>query len=190
MGVRTLQLTDGAVFFCTFTCWNWLALIERTKTYDRIYNWMHIATGKGFSILGYVIMPNHVHLLIHAPEGASINALLANAKRFLAYDILERLQASGDISMLVQLQQGVRPGDAHRGQQHRVFATSSDIREVLDEAMLIQKLDYMHANPVTGVWNLVEQAHHYPHSSMAFYVNGPGLPCPAPIVHYHMILHG
>jgi REP element-mobilizing transposase RayT len=89
---------------------------------------MHIATGKGFSILGYVIMPNHVHLLIHAPEGASINALLANAKRFLAYDILERLRTSGDHDTLVQLRQGLRPGDVQRGQQHRVFATSSDIR--------------------------------------------------------------
>ncbi len=190
MGVRTLQRTDGAVFFCTFTCWSWLPLIERTKAYDRIYNWMHIATGKGFSILGYVIMPNHVHLLIHAPEGASINALLANAKRFLAYDMLDRLHASGDQDLLTQLQAGLRPGDAQRGQRHRVFATSSDIRECLDEPMLIQKLEYMHGNPVSDAWNLAENALDYPHSSAAFYAHGPGHPCPAPIVHYHMILHG
>ncbi len=85
MGVRTLQRTDGAVFFCTFTCWKWLALIERTKAYDRMYNWMHIATGKGFSILGYVIMPNHVHLLIHAPEGASTLPALACSECLMVY---------------------------------------------------------------------------------------------------------
>ena len=42
MSVRTLQRTDGATFYCTFTCWNWLPLIERTNTYDHIYRWMHI----------------------------------------------------------------------------------------------------------------------------------------------------
>ncbi len=84
MSVRTNQRTDGAVFFCTFTCWDWLPLIERTGAYDRVYNWMHIARSKGFRILGHVIMPNHVHLLIHAPAGPSINALLANAKRFFS----------------------------------------------------------------------------------------------------------
>jgi len=115
---------------------------------------------------------------------------LANAKRFLAYDMLDRLHASGDQDLLTQLQAGLRPGDAQRGQRHRVFATSSDIRECLDEPMLIQKLEYMHGNPVSDAWNLAENALDYPHSSAAFYAHGPGHPCPAPIVHYHMILHG
>ena len=55
--------------------------------------------------------------------------------------------------------------------------------------MLLQKLEYMHANPVTGVWNLVSNAVDYPHSSMAFYVHGPGHAGAAPIIHYHKILY-
>lgn len=190
MAVRKEQRTDGAIFFCTFTCWKWLPLIEHTKAYDHIYGWMHIASTKHFSLLGHVIMPNHVHLLVHAPEGASINALLSNAKRFLAYGILQRLVDAGDAAMLATLRAGLRPGDAQRGQKHRVFATSSDIREVLDERMLIQKLEYMHANPVSGVWDLVPNALHYPHSSAAFYAYGPEHAGPAPLVHHHNIIFG
>lgn len=186
MSVRKLQRTDGAVFFCTFTCWAWLPLIERAQAYDRVYNWMHIARGKGFRILGYVIMPNHVHLLLFAPAGPSINALLANAKRFLAYDIIERLKDEGEQEVLIQLKAAVRPGDVKRGQEHRVFATSSDIRECFDEAMIGQKLEYMHANPVSGKWALVENALDYPHSSMAFYERGDGLP--APVEHFEAVL--
>jgi hypothetical protein len=48
MSVRTLQRTDGAIFFCTFTCYGWMHLIELTKCYDRIYNWMRIAHDNGF----------------------------------------------------------------------------------------------------------------------------------------------
>ncbi|MBK9761194.1 MAG: hypothetical protein IPO90_14785 [Flavobacteriales bacterium] len=187
MSVRTLQRSDGAVFFCTFTCWAWLPLFQLTNSYDRLYTWMHLARGKGFRTLGYVIMPNHVHLLLLAPSGPSINALLANAKRFLAYDIINRLSEKGELDMLTQLQEAVRPSDRARGQAHRVFTTSSDIRECFDEAMIEQKLHYMHANPVSGKWSLVDNAIDYPHSSMAFYLRDSD--SPAPIERYDVVWH-
>lgn len=59
-------------------------------------------------------MPNHVHMLVHAPEGVAINALLSNAKRFLAYDILQRLTDAGDEATLARLRSGLRQGDAER----------------------------------------------------------------------------
>jgi REP element-mobilizing transposase RayT len=172
MSVRTRQRTDGATFYCTFTCWQWLPLIERTNAYDHIYNWMHIARSKGFRIFGFVIMPNHVHLVIHAPEGSSINALLANAKRFLAYAIRDRLVTGGEHALLEALGAAVRPCDPARGQRYRMFMPSSDIRECYDEAMIQQKLDYIHANPVKGKWMLAQNYLDYPHSSAGFYERG------------------
>ncbi len=188
MSVRTLQRTDGAMFYCTFTYWNWLHLIEATALYDRIYNWMHLAQAKGFRFTGYVIMPNHMHLMVWAPEGSSINTLLSNAKRFLTYDMIARLQEQGNSPLLEQLRQGVRGGDAARGQKHRGLATSSDIRECFDEAMIEQKLDYMHGNPVSDHWTLVADYLDYPHSSAAFYERSRS--GPAPLVHYHEIMDG
>jgi hypothetical protein len=38
--------------------------------------------------------------------------------------------------------------------------------------MIEQKLDYIHHNPVSGKWNLVEDFTRYPHSSAAFYKLG------------------
>lgn len=147
---------------------------------------MHIARGKGFRILGFVIMPNHVHLLLFAPAGPSINALLANAKRFLAYDIIARLKGQGEHELLGRLKAAVRPSDVKRGQEHRAFTTSSDIRECFDEAMVRQKLEYMHANPVSGKWSLVQNALDYPHSSMGFYERGDV--SPAPVEHFELVL--
>jgi REP element-mobilizing transposase RayT len=151
-----------------------------------MYNWMHWAHAKGFRIFGYVIMPNHVHLVIHAPEGMSINRLLANAKRFLAYEIRDRLIRQGELALLEMLKAAVRPCDAARGQEYRVFMPSSDIRECFDEVMLLQKLDYIHTNPVKGKWMLAENYLDYPHSSAGFYERGD--PTTAPVVHYQMEL--
>ena len=183
MSVRKLQRTDGAIFFCTYTCWNWLPLIETTALYNAVYKWMWITHRKGHLILGHVIMPNHVHVMLFVREGHSVNALLSNAKRFLTYEMIGRLQRAGNNAMLDILKNAVRPSDRARGQKHRGFTTSSDIRECLDEAMIQQKLEYMHGNPVKGKWSLVEDAIDYPHSSMAFYFRGTK--GAAPTTHYH-----
>jgi REP element-mobilizing transposase RayT len=79
MAVRKTRTKDGAVYFGTFTCFQWLPLIEAVRAYDAIYQWMHIANAKGYHFLGYVIMPNHVHFLIRVPEGGRINTMLPTA---------------------------------------------------------------------------------------------------------------
>ena len=41
-------------------------------------------------------MPNHLHVLIHLSHNKdSINKILANGKRFLAYEIVRRLEDAG-----------------------------------------------------------------------------------------------
>ncbi len=188
MAVRKLQHREGGVYFCTFTCWGWLPLIQRADAYEAVYRWMWIAHRKGCRLVGHVIMPNHVHLLVRVPRGTSINVLLANAKRFMAYELVARLERMGDRATLDALRADVRASDHARGQRHRVFRTSSDIRECTDEEMLTQKLDYIHANPVSGKWSLVEDAMDYPHSSFGFYERGDR--SPAPIEHYELMIDG
>lgn len=172
MAVRKQRSKGNAVYFCTFTCYRWHALIEACQAYDAVYKWMHIATAKGFRFMGYVIMPNHAHFLVHVPEGADVNTMLGNGKRFIAYEIVARLEADHRHDLLGQLREGVRPSDAVRGQKHRVFETSTDIKECFDGKMILQKLQYMHANPVSKRWKLVDDAVTYAHSSFAFYVHG------------------
>ena len=59
---RTIPYSSG-IFFITFTCHQWLPLIDTTNGYDIIYNWFEHLKSKGHYIDGYVIMPNHVHAL-------------------------------------------------------------------------------------------------------------------------------
>lgn len=41
----------------------------------------------------YVIMPNHIHVIIDFGTSAiSINTIVSNAKRFMAYEIIKRLK--------------------------------------------------------------------------------------------------
>ena len=72
-------------------------------------------------------MPNHLHLLIFVNENESINKLLANGKRFLAYEIVKRLELQKQHEILAQLQLAVTVKEKQRQKKHRVFEVSSDI---------------------------------------------------------------
>lgn len=99
-------------------------------------------------------MPNHLHILLHVRHNQSnINTILGNAKRFFAYEIVERLTEKKRYHVLRQLSDKVNPQERLRKKKHRVFEVSSDIKICYNEDIILQKLEYIHANPVSGKWN-------------------------------------
>ena len=56
-----------------------------------------------------------------------------------------------------------------KGQRHKVFEDSFDAKECYSNKFVYQKLDYMHKNPVSKKWRLVNDFTDYLHSSAAYY---------------------
>lgn len=171
MSVRLLQQNErGGIYFITFTCFRWKPLIQLTATYAAVYKWFDYLTGKEAAIIGYVILPNHVHLLVHLPPTFKTpNVVVGNAKRFLAYEIIKRLEALKAEPLLQELHGAVKKREAKKGQIHKVFEESFDCKECYSPEFIEQKLAYMHHNPVRGKWNLADDFALYPHSSAGFY---------------------
>ena len=115
-------------------------------------------------------MPNHLHLLIFINENESINKLLANGKRFLAYKIVKRLELQKQREILAQLQLAVTVKEKQRQKKHRIFEVSSDIKPCYTEKFLLQKLNYIHNNPIMPKWKLASHPEGYFHSSACFYM--------------------
>ncbi len=84
MAVKTsIDYTEG-IYFITFTCQDWLSLFEITKSYDIVYKWFDYLKTKGHFVKGFVIMPNHLNVLIDfGISSKSINRIVGNAKRFM-----------------------------------------------------------------------------------------------------------
>jgi len=66
----------------------------------------------------------------------------------------------------------VQEKELEKGKKHQVIRLSFDARLCYDEPMLEQKLNYIHKNPVSGKWNLVDNFINYKHSSACFYEMG------------------
>jgi REP element-mobilizing transposase RayT len=78
------QVTNAGIYFITFTNYQWLWLLEKTKGYDLVYKWFDVLSTKQHAINGFVIMPNHLHLLLYyAGGGQSLNTIVGNGKRFM-----------------------------------------------------------------------------------------------------------
>jgi REP element-mobilizing transposase RayT len=169
---RKIPYSSGH-YFITFTCYNWLPLIETTNSYDLVYNWFHHLTNNGHFITGYTIMPNHLHVTIAFREtGKDINKIIGDGKRFIAYEIIKRLKQQGAAELLATLANAVNASDRKRGKHHEVWEDSFDWKECTGQKFTEQKLNYMHMNACTGRYNLAPGPEEYLHSSAKYYATG------------------
>jgi REP element-mobilizing transposase RayT len=171
MPVRKAIPEKDGVYFITFTCCNWLPLFKICNAYDAVYTWFNHLKQQGHYIIGYVIMPSHVHAIIaFSNTGKSINTIVSNGKRFIAYDLVTRLQKQNSHLVLNELSSSLNNTEIKEGKLHNVFETSFDWKECRTEKFIQQKLDYIHLNPCKA--KLVELPEQYQHSSVKYYLTG------------------
>ena len=157
------------MYFCTFTCHEWMHLFELTKGYDLVYIWFNVLREDKIEIVGYVIMPNHVHSILYFPEaGFNLDKILSNGKRFMAYGLVNRLERANDTNTLTILENEVTEREKKKKQLHKVFKDFFDAKPIFSEKFVLQKLNYIHYNPVKGKWRLAKDfvsydivAHHF-----------------------------
>lgn len=90
----------------------------------------------------------------------------------MAYKIVKKLKQQNNAQMLEKLSSIVNHTGKQRGKLHEVFEPSFDWKECLTDDFIEQKLNYIHANPCKGEWNLVEDVCEYTHSFAKFYFTG------------------
>jgi REP element-mobilizing transposase RayT len=173
MSIKRLHKSTCPLYFFTFTCFDWLHHFEIVKGYDLVYRWFDLLKETGCFSAAWVIMPNHLHGILHfSRDGLNLNKIIANGKRFMAYEMIRRLEQSGQGEILNTLASAVSMRERKKGQLHKVFRDSFDAKCIYSKWFLDQKLDYIHLNPVRGKWKLVEDYTDYEHSSASFYVLG------------------
>ncbi len=167
------RLITANANFCTFTCCEWMHLFELTNSYDLVYGWFDILKKDKIEVVSYVIMPNHVHSILYFLEaGFDLNKILSNGKRFMAYELVNRLEKANDTNTLTILRNALTERERKKKQLHKVFKDSFDAKAIFSEKFLMQKLKYIHYNHVKGKWSLAKDFVSYEHSSASFYEEG------------------
>ena len=70
-------------------------------------------------------MPNHVHAVISfINTGQSINTIIGNDKRFMAYEIIKLLEQQSETALLDKLSRGIEAWRKKNNKQHNVWELS------------------------------------------------------------------
>jgi REP element-mobilizing transposase RayT len=173
MPIRRQIHKNYGTYFITFTNVRCIPLFQITNSFDAVFKFFDVIKSQGHRINAYVIMPNHFHGIFSFEQTSkSINKIIGDGKRFLAYEIIRRLKENNRIDLLKQLQEDVEPFAKKGGKHHVVFEPSFDWKECTGQSFLHQKLDYIHYNPCKGNVPLVAHPLDYPYSSARDYLTG------------------
>jgi putative transposase len=119
----------------------------------------------GFLIFAYVIMPDHLHLITNDPNGSA--EVLRYVKGITARRVIDYLKAGDFASSLAKL----RHPEWKRKHAYSLWQKEKNVFSIFSEAMLMQKMNYIHSNPVRA--GLVERAIDYRWSSARIWQGCP-----------------
>ncbi|GAB2768668.1 hypothetical protein GCM10027275_09120 [Rhabdobacter roseus] len=163
---RNSRLEMKAVYFWTDTIKDWKPLLKPDKYKEIILSsWQELVKRKLIAIYGFVIMPNHLHVVweMNAPNGKE--SPYASFNKFTSHLFLKDLKANHP-AVLPHFKVD-DPERAHRFWQRDPLAILMDSQKKVE-----QKIEYMHNNPLQERWNLADRPENYYWSSAGFYETG------------------
>ncbi len=174
MARRNRIFIPNETYFITFTILGWRNIFVQDKYCDLIYSWFEYIREKySNSIYAYVIMPNHIHLLLKVSDKSpNLSVLMMNAKRFLAYGIVKILKEDNKMELLQYFSQNARK---NTGAKHKLFEDRFDSLIIQSEKFFLEKLKYIHKNPCNKHWRLADCPENYKYSSASNYILGKGV---------------
>ena len=167
------KITDQfAIYFVTFTIVKWVDVFSRLECKQLIINSLkYCCKEKGLNIYAYVIMSNHLHLIISAEENSKgVSAIIRDFKSYTSKAIISWLVNSNKESrkewMLEIFRKSAKYGKAN--QNYQLWKQRSHPIILFYPKFIFQKLDYIHMNPVVA--GIVEKPEHYCFSSAQNYI--------------------
>lgn len=161
-------------YFITCTIVDWIDIFTRKNYREAVISCLKFCIEKkGMVLFGYVIMSNHVHLIVQSRDG-KLSDLLRDFKKFTAKEILSILQTEPESRREWILERLAKATETHsRNKNFQVWKYGNHAEEVFTLKFMWDKLHYVHLNPVRA--GIVEKAIHYVYSSASNYANGKGL---------------
>ncbi len=124
-----------------------------------------------FLLVGWVLMPDHFHLLIKPEPAHTMSLILQRLKDRTARGILAALRKHPENSCCRKMLARFHlPPTVHDESHDRVWQRRFYPFNVYSETKRLEKLDYMHNNPVKR--SLVSSPDQWPWSSCRFYYLG------------------
>ena len=173
----TLRFTKQ-LYFTTSTVIDWMDVFTR-PVYKHIVvdSLNYCQANKGLDIYAWVLMTNHLHMIVGTHEQADneIGDLMRDFKKFTSKQLIKAIQENEHESRKDWLLDrcSFRGANDTKIKNYKFWQDGSYIEHVCNRNFFMEKLNYIHMNPVRQ--EIVDSPEDYPYSSARNYHGLQGL---------------
>ena len=151
--------------FFTATIIEWKHLLANDEFKNIIIDSLRFLKNEGSIVVyAFVIMPNHIHLIWQIQEGFKRENVQMRFLKFTSQQIKFKLLDTSNTYL-----EGFMVGLSDR--KYQFWQRNSLSIDLWTDYVFMQKLEYIHNNPVRENWILAEYPEDYKYSSANFYLN-------------------
>jgi len=163
------------IHFVTFTIVDWVDVFTRPAYKQPIIDSLiYCQQQKGLEVYAYCLMTNHIHLLVAAQKPATLPDIIRDFKKHINKQIIKLVETENESRrdwLMHRFKFNAKYDN--RIQDYKVWQDGYHGIACDYPAILLQKLNYIHENPVRA--GIVTVPEHYLYSSAANYAGEKGL---------------
>jgi REP element-mobilizing transposase RayT len=163
------QINDQeGVYFLTFQIVDWIDVFTRQIYRDIIIDSLNYAIkNKNLQLFAFVIMSNHVHLIVQSENG-QLSGTVRDVKKFTCKKIIETIQSIPESRKDWMLHRfSFKAAQHSRNKIYQVWTHENHAVHLYSAKFIREKIDYIHNNPVRA--GIVEKPENYLYSSARNY---------------------
>ena len=159
-------IEDINYYFITTTIVEWQNVFVFDELFEVIIaSLKYCIDHKGLHLHAYVIMPNHVHYIVSVDSAQHLSDIIRDLNRFTSRQITHILKKTMRTDLLDVFQKAAI--EEGRGNIYKVWLEGYHPIAIYSEDFFLQKLKYMHENPVRK--KLADQPENWKYSSARNY---------------------
>ena len=121
-----------------------------------------LAEAKRVKIYGFVIMPNHIHIIWQVQKEHKLKNVQRDFMKFTSQQIQKDLRTNNP-SLHQEFEVNLKD------RKYQIWQRNPLSIDLYSREVIEQKLDYIHNNPVQGKWMLTDEPANYLYSSSSYY---------------------
>lgn len=135
---------DTQFYFLTSSIVHWMPIFIEHRLFSLVTeNLAYCTENKDLTIHGYVIMPNHIHLLVNS---SNLSNIMRDFKSFTSKQITDQLKKENRSFQLKIFRSAAEQDD--KSEDYRIWQQGFYPIGIESESFHKQKLNYIHNNPV------------------------------------------
>ncbi len=168
--------TPEGIYFISFATVGWIDVFTRRNYKEILIESLSFCQReKGLELFAWCLMTNHVHLIARSKEGFLLQDIIRDFKKFTSKRLIKAIEENSQESRKEwMLSIFKRAGEYNSNNtNYQFWRQDNKPIEIYSNAVIDQKLDYLHNNPVEE--GIVENAEDYIYSSARDYAEQKGL---------------